>query len=124
MSQIRKNLCEVSMYIMWKLSILDSFILICFMINGYSKNHIFSIKGTFVWKSGAPFTYTSWRAREPNSGSLSGCYAVHTFVGDFSWNDAKCSYTTWPRNWAGKKWRPLCKKEKPGSTGTVVCIIV
>ena len=76
-------------------------------------------KGKFVWKSGAPFTYTSWRAHEPNSGSLSGCYAVHTFVGDFSWNDAKCSYTTWPRNWAGKKWRPLCKKEKPGSTGTV-----
>lgn len=71
------------------------------------------MKGKFVWTSGKPFTYTSWRANEPNSGQGMG-YGIHTWIGDFGWNDAKTSYYTH----LGKKWRPLCKKGKTGSTGT------
>ena len=70
---------------------------------------MFSIKGKFVWKSGKPFAYTSWRAHEPNSGLSTG-YGIHTWIGDFGWNDAKFAYTTH----LGKKWRPLCMREKKG----------
>ena len=78
-------------------------------------NHIFSYKGHFVWLSGQPFTYTSWRTGEPSSSLDQKCYGVHTWKGDFGWNDAVCSITTYLRS----KFRPLCKKEK--STGTGKC---
>ena len=72
-------------------------------------NQIFFIKGKFAWKSGKPFAYTSWRANEPNSGLHTG-YGIHTWIGDFGWNDAKYAYTTH----LGKKWRPLCMRKKEG----------
>ena len=72
-------------------------------------DQIFSIKGKFAWKSGKPFAYTSWRANEPNSGLHTG-YGIHTWIGDFGWNDAKYAYTTH----LGKKWRPLCMRKKEG----------
>ena len=75
------------------------------------------LKGLFVWQSGQPFTYTSWRTGdhggEPNSGLDQMCYGVHTWKKDFDWNDAVCSITTY----SGSKFRPLCKKEKSTSTG-------
>ena len=69
---------------------------------------MFYLKGTFVWLSGKPFAYTSWRVGEPSSGMNQNCYGIHTWIGDFGWNDALCSYT----NYIGSKWRPFCEKEK------------
>ena len=74
---------------------------------------MFYLKGTFVWLSGKPFAYTSWRGGEPSSGMNQNCYGIHTWIGDFGWNDALCSYT----NHVGSKWRPLCEKEKTFSSG-------
>ena len=84
-----------------------------FLENQLNINHILSFKGHFVWLSGQPFTYTSWRTGEPNSGLDQKCYGVHTWIEDFDWNDAVCSITTY----LGSKFRPLCKKEKSTSTG-------
>ena len=66
------------------------------------------LKGLFVWQSGQPFTYTSWRTDEPNSGLDQNCYGVHTWTQDFDWNDALCSYTSY----LGSRFRPLCEKGK------------
>ena len=65
------------------------------------------MQGKFVWLSGQPFTYTNWKPNEPNSGVNQNCDGVHTWKGDFGWNDAECSYTTF----LGSKWRPLCEKQ-------------
>ena len=69
-------------------------------------NQIFSIKGKFVWLSGEPFKYKSWKTGEPNYVPLNqeSCVGVHT-TWNFNWSDEFCSVN----KYKSTKFRPLCK---------------
>ena len=71
---------------------------------------MFSIKGKFVWLSGKPFTYTSWKTGKPNSALNEKCVGVHT-TWDFGWNDDHCNksnYKSTTNICNNCKYRPLC----------------
>ncbi len=45
-------------------------------------------EGTFVWVNGEPFSYTNWRAGEPNDQGGEDCTEIYA---DADWNDLPCS---------------------------------